>query len=469
MKKLMISFMALSMMAPAVMAQDYEMTSVWEHLWTDESAEYPWLRAESGTNWEHTGNNEMDFFSTLIRYDEERCMLLLVENGVDEENATAEELELSATFPDRSILWIDADTGAFLGVAIDLALQPAPDSEYYIQKTTGTHPDGPTSDRSFALTEQWPHMGVDGDGYVYVGDKHKLLRYMPDGSGGFSGPEVVFTYPEMDPPIFSVNPDNLHYRAWRMYSINVKGSGDNKVMTTAARFWIDGGGIVYYTSNDGGASWEIDQHKGQEQRNGIGHGGATSAPVEANEEEWVFGNGFPGSDDRIYRFFRNAGTTEEFIQDIPELWDPQIDPADVPEVDKYMKWNVIDVAAADGVPYIAALTLPRWQSRNDPELETATAWVGLHSISLDPNGDGVEGDFLSSYQINVNEGDEGQGVAGDEDNWDAAYFATINMSKPEGFTDGTAEIFWSGGNFGFGRIVVGDVDLPANVKDWSLF
>ena len=100
----------------------------------------------------------------------------------------------------------------------------------------------PTSDRSWALTEQWVQIAVDGDGYLYVSDKHKVLRYTPDGNYGFTGPEIVLTYPEMDPPLLGPFPMSQHYRAWTIQSMNVKGSGDNKIMTTAARFWIDGGG-----------------------------------------------------------------------------------------------------------------------------------------------------------------------------------------------------------------------------------
>jgi hypothetical protein len=450
-------------------SQAQEITPVWEYLATDNSDVHPWLRAANGTN-SHETTDTMDFTTSLARYDNDRLMLFIIENGVDEANASPEQLELSEQFPDRSILWINAIDGSPMGVAIHVGIHPADDSEYYIQKVTGTHPDGPTSDRSWQLNDPWPQMAVDGDGYVYVGDKHKILRYVPEGDG-FSGPEIVYTYPEQDPPINSVNPANLHYRAWLVKSLNVVGSGNNKVMTTAARFWVDGGGIMYYTSSNGGATFEFQTHKGQEQRGGIGTGGAASAPIVISDlgEEWMFGNGFPGSDDRIYRFIRTAGTADEFFQDVAEIWDPLADPADVPEIEKYMKWNVIDVAAAQGVPFIAALTLPKWDSHLDPELEDATAWVALHAITGDPDGDGIDGDFISSYSINFHEKDEPQGVNGDEQYWDAAYMATINMSVPDGFPEGTAEILWSGGSFGFGRLVVGDVDLPTNVNEWSLY
>ncbi len=462
-----VVFLSMILLVQVGTAQEYNITKVWEFLNTQDNTQHPWLKAQSGSNWEHDGSNTMDFFSTLIRYDQNRLMLYLIENGIDEANATGADADTAATFPDRSILWIDPADGSLIGVALTIGTNPAPDSEYYIQKVSGTHPDGPESDRSWALLEQWPQIGVDGDGFLYAGDKHKILRYTPDGSYGFTGPEIVFTYPEEDPPVWAVS-DSLHYRAWCIRVINVKGQGQNKIMTTAARFWIDGGGMIYYTSDDGGASWTMQTHRGQEQRGGIGTGGVGSIPVVNEEfgEEWMFANGFPGSGDRIYRFLRPNGTTEDFFQDVADLWDPTADPTDLPETQKYMKWNVIDVAAADGLPYIAALTLPKWQSRSNPDLDESTAWVALHSIALDPNDDGVEGDFISSYQIDSREGDELQGTA-DEDAWDAAYLATIHMSVPEGFPEGTAEILWSGGVNGFGRLVVGNVDVA--ISDWSLY
>lgn len=457
---------ALCAVSITASAQDYSLNPIFEFINIQEPEEYPWLRAAEGTNWEHDGTNTQDFFSTLIRYDDTRLMLYILENGINEAEATDEQLAISAEFPDRSIIWVNPDTGAPMGVALDLDNTIIEDSEFYIQKVTGTHPDGPTSDRSWALLDAWPQIAVDGDGYLYMSDKHKILRFLPDGDGGFQEPTVVFTYPEQDPPVYGSS-DALHYRAWIIRSLNVVGSGDNKIMTTAARFWIDNGGTLYYESTDGGATFEVTEYRGQDWDGGareIGHGGATSAPVVNTElnEEWIFSNGFPGSNDRLFRFVRTAGTDEEFFQDAIELFNPTIDPADVPEIEKYMKWNMIDVAAMDGVPYIAVLTLPDWQSRNNPDTFEATAWVALHSVALDPNNDGIEGDFVSSYQIDSREIDELQGLA-DEDNWDAAYLATINMSMAP---SGQVEILWSGGNNGFGRLVVGEV---VSVKDWALF
>ncbi|MDX9753197.1 MAG: hypothetical protein RBU29_04500 [bacterium] len=469
MRKICLILFLLPLFTLASYSEDYTLIKVWEYLATEPSTMHPWHVAKIGNDWPHETATEMDFYSTLIRYDENRLLLFLIENGINEAEATAEQQAIAQKFPDRSLLWIHPNDGSFLGVALVVGLSPSENSEYYTQKVTGTHPDGPTSDRSWQIYDPWPQIAVDGDGFLYVSDKHKILRYKPDGNNGFTGPEVVFTYPEQDPPawlgeMLGQQLTNQHYRAWIIRSLNVKGKGNNKVMTTAARFWIDGGGIMYYSSTDGGASWTIQTYLGQS--NGpVGIGGTTSQPIEVPEfnEEWVFGTGFPGSSNRIWFGVRYLGS-DSFFDVMPgDLFSPAADAADVPETQKYMAWEMIDIAAADTLPYVAVLSLPAWQSRESVDRQDATAWVALHSTMLDPNEDMIEGDLLSTYKINVTEKDELPTDNPDWDNWDAAYLASIKMYKnPAGYT----EILWTQGTTGFGRLVVGEF---ADIPDWSLF
>ena len=59
------------------------------------------------------GDSPIDGYSGLIRYDDTRLLLGVRENGIvaDAGNATA------AQYPDRSLIWIDANTGKPLGLA----------------------------------------------------------------------------------------------------------------------------------------------------------------------------------------------------------------------------------------------------------------------------------------------------------------------------------------------------------------
>lgn len=475
MRKLIFAFLIMALCVSFTTAQNYNIKKVWEFLPTVQNDAHPWLKAKNGTNSEHDGTNTMDFSSELVRYDASRLMLMIVENGIDEATTTttAEQQAIAAKFPDRSIIWINPVDGSPMGVALTIGQYPSKDTYYYIQKCKGLHPDGPTTERLDLLREQYPHFAVDGDGYVYVCDKHKVLRYKPSGNT-FTGPEIVFEYPEQDPPIWMGDTTNMHFRSWAIKSINIKGKGNNKIMTTAGRHWLDGGGVMVYSSTDGGATFKIQTYHGQG-TSLTGTGGTCSSLITMTKtnEEYVFSTGFPGSADRLFEFYRTASTSDPLEQLDNTFFGPTGDPADLPEESKYSMWNMIDIAATDTLPYVAVLTLPKWQSSKEPNLTDhpewaeSTSWVALHSITLDPNQDGTEGDFLSSYQIKFREQDEPQGVAGDEDNWDAAYYASIKMDIPAGFPSGTAEILWSGGTSGFGRLVVGDVVV--GIDEWSLF
>lgn len=454
--------------APAP-AQDTDIVPVWEHLTTSEVPGFPFMVSREGSNDFSLGDSDYDMISSLKRYDNERLLLFVVENGIDE-NDPAHDAATAEAYPDRTIWWIDQNTGEPMGIALNAGLEPWPNSDFYVQKTTGQHPDGPTTDRSWALTDIYPVFAVDGDGYLYLGNVHNVIRYTLEGDT-FVNPEKVWNRPEEETP-------NQHYRAWRIWDMNVIGSGDDKLMTVDSKFWIDLGGTWFLTSSDGGASWNWEDE--------FDSGGGASVPVTAStdfgDEEWIFNTAFPGRDGGkgftpLRRYLRPAGSPEEFQNDIPELWSPNRDPAidttDDPDTvtSLYQGWSKCDVAAYPGIPYIAVCTLPRWQSRLDDwgDRNPPTAWLALHSAGADPNGDGLEGDFVSAYSIDYIEANE-PGMPNDtgrDDPWFNIYLSEINMYVPEGFPEGAFEILWSGGGIGFGRYVVGDVDV--DVREWQLF
>lgn len=467
-----LALSALLAAAPA-MSQEVEIQPVFEHLTNQGVPGMPFMVAQQGTNDFPLGDSDYDLVSKLTRYDENRLLLYVIENGIDETDPE-HDAEMASMYPDRTIWWIDDMTGEPMGIALEVGLEPWPNSEYYIQKTTGQHPDGPDSDRSWALTDIYPTIDVDGDGYLYVGNVHNVIRYELDGDT-FVNPEKVWNRPEEET-------ENQHYRAWRIWDLNVQGSGDDKYMTVDPRFWIDLGGTWVLSSNDGGESWTWED----EFASGGGASGVFFNPEF--EEEYVFNVAFPGRNGGkgftpLRRYVRPAGTTEEFVEDPADLWSPNRDPAidegDFPEpnmvTEYYQNWTACDVATHDGVPYIAVANIPRWQSRNDdwsavdPPQDPPTAWIALHSVTADPNGDFVEGDFVASHSIPFIEADEpGQLTDGQPgDPWHNAYATAITINVPEDFPEGAFEILWSSGGIGFGRYVVGDVDL--DVDSWSLY
>lgn len=458
MKKLLLLVLAVGLCAPSAMSQ--EIVPVWEHL-TNAPGGNPFFAnmiSHMGAIDGQATTDDMDYVTSLVRYDADRLLVFLNENGIDESNPE-HDAALAAQWPDRSLIWLNAGDGSPLGVAKVVGYNPYPDREYYIQKSSGTHPDGPDTDRSWALNEIFPAMTVDDNGNVYTSDKHKLLRWTPDGNGGFNDPEFVWYYPEVDPPVSPQGQasGSQYYRAWRMWDLNCTTIGDKLVMTTSGRFWLDMNGTTYLSSTDGGATWNYDFHLGQNMGI-VGNGGGCSAPITNAEweEEWVFSTGFPGSSG-FRKFVRPLGT-EDWAQESSEFWAPQNDPADVTNVDKYMQWNQVDVATAPGIDFIATLCMPRWQSRGSEEFNTATAWLGLHAIGGDATGE-----FAGSHQLQYTEGDEPAPGGGDP--WNNSYQNSINMYVNDGYADGAFEILWCMGGMGMGRYVVGDTDVP----NWAVY
>jgi hypothetical protein len=432
---------------------------------------------------------DMDLVSTLVRYDDGRLLLFVVENGIDESDPS-HDAEMAAQYPDRTLWWLDDETGEPLGIALQpltlggggvtftrdeqeyTTLDFWPTSDFFVSQALD---DRASSFRPDLIQEVAPKVEVDAEGNIYLTDRHMLVRYTPDGQGGFNAPTLAFEYPKVDPPVM---PDGTvvtagHYRSWSMKDVNIIGEGQNKIMTTAGRHWLDGAGIMYYTSDDGGETWTMRSYKGQEQRGSIvGTGGAASEPVIIGATEYVFGTGFPGSDRNLYRMERAVGDpTAPFQQSLPPLWnyvpaDPDISQ---PTTDRFMGWEMTDVAAEQDVPFVAVLSLPRWKSLYenwDDQGGPPTAWIALISIE-DIDGDGTAGDFVASYQIPFSDEDEpnipgldfdeGAGAA-----WQNVYQVEINME----LIDNGLEILASGGGIGYGRYLV---NYPTRITEWSLF
>ncbi len=65
----------------------------------------------------------MDSMGALKRYDANRLLLGIRENGIDE-SAPGANLSLAAQYPDRSLIWINPTNGAAMGIALNIGLHP---------------------------------------------------------------------------------------------------------------------------------------------------------------------------------------------------------------------------------------------------------------------------------------------------------------------------------------------------------
>ena len=113
-------------------------------------------------------HGKIEGYANFLRYDDNLYLLGINENGIDEATETdPAKLDAAAKCPDRSLVWIDARTGAWLGVAIKTEISEAPIPAQ-------------------SAIPFWWKIAVDEGPYgqkaVYAGYKYKLLRYAPTGT-----------------------------------------------------------------------------------------------------------------------------------------------------------------------------------------------------------------------------------------------------------------------------------------------
>lgn len=451
------------------------LTPVFEWYTTGPVPHFPFIKAEekgaeiAPYGPAAVGQYEMDQIGDLVRYDQDRLLLMIVENGVNETDP-AHNAALAAQFPDRTLWWISPGDGRPIGMALNIGYDPYPDTEDFILANLGTHPRHPsTTDRSWWLKETYPHFTVDSAGNLYVGNKHNLLRYKPNGTGGFSAPELVYAYPLEKPASGGpVGIEDAHWRAWRMWDIHITGSGANLKMTTSARFWINNGECNVYNSADGGKTWT--------QYTSVYAGGGCSQIARNTElnEEYIYTTHAPGhagggnSGQQRHVRSLDAGPTDPFQNDA-DFWAAQVDPN--PAVlgeEKYQAWTSVDIDSCDNSRYVAVYCMPNWQTQNavGESGKPYVAWLGL----LDTT-DTIAGGFLDARNLGISNNKNfpgGENVAPNNaapDPWRWFYQNQVNMYRNPGYGPDGAEILLSTGLGGYGRYVVGNTD----VNDWSVY
>ena len=167
-------------MAGSAMAQDIR--PVWEHLFTEANPPLLILKAESAPTADDRfdGTATLDTYGGFKRYDANRLLLGIRENGINESDPNHNS-QLAAQYPDRSLIWINPSDGSPMGVAL----------------VVGRHPvtlDADFTGAGGTLDDFYINFGVSDDGVIFVGYKNKVLRYAPDGQGGFSAPTVAYTH-----------------------------------------------------------------------------------------------------------------------------------------------------------------------------------------------------------------------------------------------------------------------------------
>lgn len=381
------------------------------------------------------GTRTVDRYMGLVRYDDERLLLGVYSNGINE-NDPNDNQALAAQFPDRSLIWIDQNTGAPLGIALEIGITPVPLSQAYIDTYASPIPF-------------YTDFDVSDEGFIYVSFGEHILRYKPDGAGGFTGPETVFT---LDVATHGTED-------WGISTFSVKGSGADTVITGGQR----GKGYVITTTN--GNTFTLATTYVRAAWPPIGGAQSNIITREDLGEEWVFtagyGNNSRGDDSTFYRLIRGTGdNTVPFVEDNDFF--TAVGKPDAPELE-YRANYVGDVAGADNLPYIVVYSTPAW----DFSIRQSGAFIALHDVTASADGF-VDGEYINDITIPVLSSEEiripsatvseSYGIQGN-----------LEVNIPNGAPAGASEILWAGGIYGYGRFFVGNIDLPVRISNWSLF
>ena len=288
-----------------------------------------------------TGASVMHVFTGFKKYDATRMLLGIRDNGIIE--TVAHDTNLANAYPDRSLQWIDAETGAPLGTALVIAY-PA-----------GTVGDDNHLNMAF---------GVAGDGVLYVGVGDTIRRYAPSG-GGFAAPTVAFTAPGGTP-----QPDKIQFSEFR-----ISGSGANTVMVAGCRDWY-GDVDRILTTTDGLVFTETET---------IPTGGGVSSVVPdpaATGDNVLFKTSYPSTSNGIdstmsrLRQFGGAGAFSGDPFPVEQVAGSSISNS----VDViYRTYFLTDVQALAGQDWVLAYSTPSFRT-----FDNATVQSALKGNSPDP-------------------------------------------------------------------------------------
>lgn len=249
-----------------------------------EADKLPILKKQTGLATEDdtldNGTSKLDSYANLMRYDATRLLLAVRENGIREGDPsnTPADVALAAAYPDRSLIWLDAETGKPLGVAWKESFTAALDIGIDVTSPEhGTMSNGINQFWRVAIDD-----GAPGQKALYSTFKHVILRYAPKAGGGWETTPTV-AYEE---PVEGVG-DGLTVgdgaRAFRFRDFQVKGSGANTVIVAGGGTWRAGQHPQILVTTDGlnfKPKGRVDNRNNGARRNDYALGGTTSFPIE---------------------------------------------------------------------------------------------------------------------------------------------------------------------------------------------
>lgn len=454
------------------------------------------------------GSSVMVTYAGIQRYDADRLLVGIRENGIDEAggNLSTEQQQIAQMYPDRSIIWIDAATGEYLGIAHQIALRPVPMEADWT--AAGGSLDFPFW--TFAIDD-----GPPGERALYSTYNNKLLRYAPDGEGGWvSEPTIAFEEPTPGTaaaaqaaidgiPLSNAGP----WHQWRPADLRISGSGESTEIFIGNKTWRDGQHNQLLRTEDGLTFKPVARLNDRDgaRKNGTAGSGSSTSPIkygrdperpnlmtvvefhypatgfgprasryhwdpddpnlekESNREEWggFWGTSHPWDEEgnRPYRRydpemqvgFFNPGRAA--VAEIPP-WEWDQEPADHQGNTYDGLWGQILEGHAD-LDFLVSFSSPSWNTDTD---SFRPGWIAVHSID-GSRAHNSEGDY-TAYRLPFTGADQPQQPEPPRNDFIAVYGDIEVIPDPE--TPGKAEVLWVGRNYGFGVFTV--ESIPAAVE-----
>lgn len=473
--KIRLFVLALALGLVSTTGWSLDIHPVWEHTLLDGGAVLPILKngppdprwdlsgSEDGPWWGASIHDQIDGF---IRYDADRLMLGVRDNGIDE-TAAGFDADLAARFPDRSILWINPGDGAPMGVAIHIGFNPVPLSEEYINMNKGIMPDPPIEGWNAAgdgnrsavtgTTEHAPeymNFDVSDDGVIYLGYWYMIIRWDPDGQGGFTGPTIAYEHDYRN----HGGTDRLGQ--WRFGDIEILGSGANTRAVLAGKTWRNGMQIRVFDVDATSNTWTIRGSYGDTKQGDFGTDGGCSEPVISQFGEEVLYNASANTGGGVKRFYWDG---ETYLQSPAEEFAGR----DLAGADGYTHAQGArgsDVSARSDLSYVICAGVPSYNKQNNANEKDKPAWITAYSVVEDETLGQQVGEvvFGGTKERPPVESDELS--AGGYGPW-SMIMSQSKIYRQAGYEDGACEILFLNQIVGYGRYTIGNT----SVNDWSVY
>lgn len=476
-QRIILLALALGLVAPGLWAQDIQ--TVWEHTLIDSEKVLPILvNGPPDPRWHGNpedapwyGVNLHDQYDGFVRYDENRLLLGVRDNGIDETDPN-HDAALAAQYPDRSLLWINAGDGTPAGIALVVGHEPVQISDHYKAMIRGEQPDpqvegwngdggarivGPGTD---VYAPEYMAFDVSESGSIYLGYWYFVLRYDPDGNGGFTGPTTVYEHDYVN------HGGTQRVQQWRFGDVELQGSGAEMRAVLAGKTWRNGMHIRVFdvdASDPNNEVWTIRGAYGETQNGSFGQSGGVSKIVSTVDGDEVIYEGSNVTAGGVRRHFW-AGDTYE--ADVPEVFEPR-PPMEDADRDIYAlptRFST-DVATHEDLDYIVVATVPSWAQQNSAEVDIPGFITAYSVVGADPVGEFISNAvFGGTKERPPVESDEPAARGDNAAVWNAI-MGHIEVNRMPGFAQGASEVLYLSDVYGYGRYVIGDT----NVGEWSLY